>query len=647
MSRGDCIECCFAIRPRQEALQCKNCTFWQHRTCNTGITRDDFKLKYKGTNPHDWTCVTCDGDVSGSFTSYYTEPNNVPEDNVPWTNESAAAAFHGNVEELQHQVSLMSLMARQSPLHQVDDFSEFIAINDDLSESDRSVSDIENNDGLDEIIANGRGELPAFAIPKPIQEPCLPSNETPEVSEDLTFKIITESSGKSKDKLTDNQGYSYTVNKKQNSSVYWRCTLRSCPATVTQKGTSFTMGKKYHNHNGVQGVDKDLEVRKYVKQKAVKYVFKDSGAIVDNAIMKLVGEENCPALTNPKNLQRMLNRKRETLRPKEPCTLDFELVRMDHFEDFLQKDIVTRSGRRHFVFSTPQQIDLLSRCKTWYLDGTFKIVRLPFTQLWSVHGFVNNDGQSNTKQVVLLYVLMSGKTESDYVHVLKVIKNILPSVSPGPECCVLDFERALWKAIGKVFPDSMIRGCAFHWTQAVWRKIQESGLQPAYMNDDAVFQYCRQVLALPFLPHEHIIPTFGKLCSEKPSPDLNVLNIYVERNWIKSKTWPPQNWSIFGQEVRTNNDVEGWHRRLNSRAKKTSIPFYMLSQLLFDESIMVSAQCNLVNNGRLERERRPHVREQEQKIFDSWQSYIDGEFDSLSLLLECAGVYAPSIAELS
>ena len=42
---------------------------------------------------------------------------------------------------------------------------------------------------------------------------------------------------------------------------------------------------------------------------------------------------------------------------------------------------------------------------------------------------------------------------------------------------VADFEKAAWNAARSVFPGIGIRGCNFHWEQAVWRKAQELGLQ--------------------------------------------------------------------------------------------------------------------------------------------------------------------------
>ena len=113
-------------------------------------------------------------------------------------------------------------------------------------------------------------------------------------------------------------------------------------------------------------------------------------------------------------------------------------------------------------------LNVLCRAKIWYLDGTFKIVKEPFTQLFLIHAFVKSD--SGIKQLPLVFVLMSGKRKKDYRKVLKAILEALPS-PPVVQNAVMDFELSLWKAFPKVYPGVEIRGCSFHWTQAVWRKI--------------------------------------------------------------------------------------------------------------------------------------------------------------------------------
>jgi len=61
------------------------------------------------------------------------------------------------------------------------------------------------------------------------------------------------------------------------------------------------------------------------------------------------------------------------------------------------------SGTRHLVLATDEQLKLLIKAKTWHVDDTFKVVKQPFTQLFSVHVFVK-DRQS--KQLSLAFIVM-------------------------------------------------------------------------------------------------------------------------------------------------------------------------------------------------------------------------------------------------
>ncbi|XP_069107059.1 uncharacterized protein [Argopecten irradians] len=74
------------------------------------------------------------------------------------------------------------------------------------------------------------------------------------------------------------------------------------------------------------------------------------------------------------------------------------------------------------------------------------------------------------------------------------------------------------------------------------------------------------VLALPFLPPQQIRATFETVtarCPDDPDHPLRKFVHYIETNWIASTVHPPTTWSAFEASVRTNNDVEGWHHRLN------------------------------------------------------------------------------------
>ncbi|XP_062609856.1 uncharacterized protein LOC134271663 [Saccostrea cucullata] len=56
------------------------------------------------------------------------------------------------------------------------------------------------------------------------------------------------------------------------------------------------------------------------------------------------------------------------------------------------------------------------------------------------------------------------------------------------------------KAADSIFPTATVRGRAFHWDNAVRRKIQDLGLQSRYMEREKTYTFCKKIMALPYLP---------------------------------------------------------------------------------------------------------------------------------------------------
>ena len=64
-------------------------------------------------------------------------------------------------------------------------------------------------------------------------------------------------------------------------------------------------------------------------------------------------------------------------------------------------------------------------------------------------------------------------------------------------------------------------------------------------------------MALPFLPHHEIPAMFARLRIQATTQPLRQIVQYIKDQWIESTIHPIKDWSIYGQPIRTNNDIEG------------------------------------------------------------------------------------------
>jgi hypothetical protein len=102
------------------------------------------------------------------------------------------------------------------------------------------------------------------------------------------------------------------------------------------------------------------------------------------------------AMPSRDTCRRTLQRTRAKNRPAEPATLQDLIIRDrwtmttgDNPQLFMLYDNGTDAEERVIIFSTAAHMQYLASSETWFMDGTFGVAPLLFTQLYVVHGQVS------------------------------------------------------------------------------------------------------------------------------------------------------------------------------------------------------------------------------------------------------------------
>ena len=87
---------------------------------------------------------------------------------------------------------------------------------------------------------------------------------------------------------------------------------------------------------------------------------------------------------------------------------------------------------------------------------------------------------------------------------------------------------------------------------------------------------------------------------------------------LRSSIWSVAEWSVYFQTTHTNNDIEGWHNRLNHSVRHVQLNLYHLISLLHDEARLVDIQVKLVSEGRIRQDHRRRYANLQSRTFRYW-----------------------------
>ncbi|KFD46116.1 hypothetical protein M514_13011 [Trichuris suis] len=84
-------------------------------------------------------------------------------------------------------------------------------------------------------------------------------------------------------------------------------------------------------------------------------------------------------------------------------------------------------------------------------------------------------------------------------------------------------------AIRSVLPNAQIKGCLFHFSQSIWRRISSSGQTSSYRELGNSTRSCAFMLfGLPFVPVEDVEEKFDFISEQQADVNLDDLIDYVE-----------------------------------------------------------------------------------------------------------------------
>ena len=173
----------------------------------------------------------------------------------------------------------------------------------------------------------------------------------------------------------------------------------------------------------------------------------------------------------------------------------------------------------------------------------------------------------------LVYVICSRKDEATYTAIFQHVKESSQELGTeiSPEYVMMDFELSGMNAVCAIFPNSVIKGCLFHFSQSIWRNVINQGLKQQYDENEHIRKDIRKLLALPFIPLHDLEETFDNLL-DTIHDDVQDVATYMETTYIRDRPargrrraipprFVPQIWNMYDLILngiqRTNRYVEG------------------------------------------------------------------------------------------
>ena len=189
---------------------------------------------------------------------------------------------------------------------------------------------------------------------------------------------------------------------------------------------------------------------------------------------------------------------------------------------FFRRLITTSNGQSAAIFFSNEVEGRLRSATNIHFDGTFKTCPRMFKQHFVI--FFKHF------EIVFpaCFILMTGKSQELYTMVFTLLRD---QYSLQPLSIMSDWESGSRNAARIVWPMSTIRGCFFHYTSAVQKRLKRLQLSREIGNEASKRTILR-ILCLPLLPADKIHHAFRLISQSNQSAMLDPWIGYIERTWM-------------------------------------------------------------------------------------------------------------------
>ena len=117
-----------------------------------------------------------------------------------------------------------------------------------------------------------------------------------------------------------------------------------------------------------------------------------------------------------------------------------------------------------------------------------------------------------------------------------------------------------------MWQDIVVKGCYFHYRQAVSRWIFGNGFKKSYYANDAFKTWCRKIGCLALIPLEHVETGWQQLNANPPvDVDVRAIFKYFESTWLRR--FQPAMWNHH-DGPRSNNHLESYNAYIKRQIKQ-------------------------------------------------------------------------------